>query len=206
MNMNQSEIENMEKQMMRDVFVEKAWMIIRQNLKGKVLDLGCGSGLVTYKYTDVVGLDIQKIKTIIPFVLGDAHNIPFKNESFDTILMSHVLEHFPDSDPVLKECSRVLKREGKLILSVPNVNTFSAKVFGKKYGYVFRTEHQQYFDAQKLRNKLTRFDVGEIFGTTATFPYADYIGNMGPFRKLWWKLGDWINPRTRDLVVIAYKP
>lgn len=206
--LKKSKIETEEQQMMKDVFVEKAWTIIRGNLCGKVLDLGCGPGQITYSYRDSIRVDIQKTRAPFPFVTADACRLPFKDASFDTVLMSHVLEHFASSDGVLSECLRVIRPSGKIIIAVPNVDTFSARLFGERYGYVFnREQHLQYFDSIKLKEDLSKyFTVEKLFGTTPTFPYADYIMNWRPLRKLWWKLGDLNSRNDRDLIAIAVKP
>ena len=190
---------------MKDVFVEKAWTIIRTNLGGKVLDIGCGPGQITYKYIDSIRMDIRRTGAPSPFLIADACKMPFKNSSFDTVLMSHVLEHFACSDGVLKECRRVLKRSGKMIIAVPNVDTFSARLFGERYGYVFnKKEHLQYFDSVKLNEDISKyFLVEKLLGTTPTFPYADGLMSHGILRKLWWRLGDLNNLHDRDLIAIA---
>lgn len=49
----------------------------------------------------------------------DITDIPYPNESFDVIYCSHVLEHVPDDKRAMKECYRVLKRDGWAILLTP---------------------------------------------------------------------------------------
>jgi SAM-dependent methyltransferase len=51
----------------------------------------------------------------------DGNNIPFSENYFDGILCTQVLEHAIDSDGLILECNRVLKSNGKLIVSVPFV-------------------------------------------------------------------------------------
>lgn len=200
------EIKIKEKQMLKNVYVEKAWTIIRRNLKGKVLDLGCGSGMVTYIHNDVVGVDINETISLVPVIRGDAQRLPLKDNIFDTIVMSHVLEHFPHSNKILEECHRALKPNGAIIISVPNLDTFSANLFGKRYGYVFNDQHKQYFDIKRLIDDTSKyFLVKETFGTTPTFPFAELIMNLKPLRKFWWFLGDMAKNNARDLIVIGIK-
>jgi len=49
----------------------------------------------------------------------DITNIPFKNEVFDFILCSHVLEHVENDKKALNEFCRILKKNGNLIITVP---------------------------------------------------------------------------------------
>lgn len=89
---------------------------------GLVLDLGCHDGYLAPRIRNYFGLDIalpalKRVKK--PRVWGDANRIPFKNGSFDFILCLEVLEHVYNRVKVLKECGRVLRDDGKLVLSVP---------------------------------------------------------------------------------------
>ncbi len=96
-----------------------------------VLDLGCGNGASTanIKGQLVVGLDLSekqliKAKKRFPkreFVVGDARNLPFKNNSFDLIIAINMLHHVNDPENVLKDCFRVLKKGGKLLTVDPNL-------------------------------------------------------------------------------------
>jgi len=94
-----------------------------------LLDLGCGTGFLLQKYDSnhrVIGLDLLRdglmaMRQTNPTALllqGEAVHIPLKNEVLNGIVMLDVLEHVDDF-AVLKEASRVLARNGWLILSVP---------------------------------------------------------------------------------------
>lgn len=96
-----------------------------------VLDLGCGNGVSTsnIKGKLVVGLDLSqsqmvKAKTSFKdaeFVVGNAEKLPFKDEVFDLVVAVNLLHHVPNTDRCLKECWRVLKKEGKLLSVDPNL-------------------------------------------------------------------------------------
>lgn len=57
--------------------------------------------------------------TCKPDVCGDAQYLPFKNETFDSIAATHVLEHIPNIVKTMNECWRVLKPDGKFNIRVP---------------------------------------------------------------------------------------
>lgn len=52
---------------------------------------------------------------------GDALNLPFKDESFDRIICSEVMEHVRDDDLACRELTRVLKKNGRIAITVPTV-------------------------------------------------------------------------------------
>lgn len=102
----------------------------------KILDLGCGNGrlidLFQDTQVDYVGADTSQtmIKTAQAkyphsrFVLYDGFDLPFADESFDKVFCLSVLHHVPSVPYRLKflqEANRVLKKEGRLILTVWNL-------------------------------------------------------------------------------------
>ncbi|MCC7289871.1 class I SAM-dependent methyltransferase [bacterium] len=103
------------------------------NLKGKkVLDIGCGHGyLLAYlesKGCETFGVDIsknaiekaRKISKKTKYFVLDAREIPLKSEYFDYIFCVEALEHFEDLVAYFREQYRLLKKDGKLIISTPN--------------------------------------------------------------------------------------
>lgn len=100
------------------------------SLQGKrVLDLGCGIGSYTEELAQraqwICGLDVlesslRAFREPIPRVQGIGENLPFATASFDAVTMIEVLEHTVSDAQVLRECFRVLKPGGHLILFVPN--------------------------------------------------------------------------------------
>lgn len=106
----------------------------------KILEVGCGDGFYLHLLSN---LEIKKLELVgvdfNPMALASAKKnlagkkvtlkradlmkkIPFKNESFNKVIMSEVLEHLPDDVKGLKEVKRVLKKGGILVLTVPNHN------------------------------------------------------------------------------------
>jgi 2-polyprenyl-3-methyl-5-hydroxy-6-metoxy-1,4-benzoquinol methylase len=93
----------------------------------KVLDIGAESKELIEKIMqvsdDVTAIDINedaiKEANMPNFLHMDAINMTFKNNTFDIILSSHVIEHIPDPNKFLTEISRVLKPGGKIILAYP---------------------------------------------------------------------------------------
>ena len=86
-------------------------------ISGKILELGGGPSSLHIE--GVVNLDINSYKDVD--IIGDARNIPFKTASFDAIISNSVLEHIYETDRVIDECDRVLKKGGYIFMCVPQV-------------------------------------------------------------------------------------
>lgn len=100
---------------------------IQEALKGyakkKLLDLGCGNKPYKEWYEPLtetsVGCDATQSSENVVDVICLASELPFENESFDTVFSTQVLEHVFEQQKMIDESARVLKKSGYLILSVP---------------------------------------------------------------------------------------
>jgi len=96
--------------------------LLERDPESFTLDLGCNDGPFKPHIKRYVGLDIASAclgRFKAPALQGLAQNLPFRRGVFDRILASEVLEHIWDRYQVLRECRRVLKRGGEIIVSVP---------------------------------------------------------------------------------------
>ncbi len=96
----------------------------------KVLDVACGPGLVSGKIYQrnalPVGIDfspemINLAKQLYPhlkFEEGDAQQLPYKNASFDCVVMNFGMLHLPKPLQAMKEAYRVLKKNGRFAFTV----------------------------------------------------------------------------------------
>jgi len=97
------------------------------NFKGmlRCLDVGCGSGIHSYILKKlgkkIIALDItcSTIFYLENFMQASAEYLPFRNEVFDIVLASHMLEHVKRKTKALLELKRVLKPHGILIAITP---------------------------------------------------------------------------------------
>ena len=111
----------------------------------------------------VVGIDINfrnlctDAVNVINFLIGDARYLPFKNEGFDLVISTEVIEHFIEGELFLSECYRVLKESGVLILTTPNRSRITAIPRSLRYkikgeNYILNPEHvREYTPAELIK-------------------------------------------------------
>jgi SAM-dependent methyltransferase len=95
-----------------------------------VLIVGCGSGVDTtvLQAEKLVALDLSWVAVSAAqngypsaiYVQADGTQLPFISGSFDVVMCSEVIEHIIDPDRMVDELARVLRPNGRLLLSTPN--------------------------------------------------------------------------------------
>lgn len=98
----------------------------------KILEVGCRSGNLTQFYhegNEVIGIDVdrnalkefeKRLNLKNHWVDVDSEDLPFDEKSFDLVVFSEVMEHLRFPQKALYEISRVLRKDGQLVGSVPN--------------------------------------------------------------------------------------
>jgi ubiquinone/menaquinone biosynthesis C-methylase UbiE len=133
----------------------------------KVLDVGCGRSAaflkaIAPKIHQGVGVDFKaepmKTSNIETFQLRLEYELPFADESFDVVTLLAVLEHIEHEKLILKEIHRVLRKDGRLIITVPSVWSQSVLEFlSYRLQIVDEMEirdHKRYYNRSLLRNVL----------------------------------------------------
>jgi ubiquinone/menaquinone biosynthesis C-methylase UbiE len=97
-------------------------MLIKKELFGKILDVGCDSHFLhnEIKNDETIGLDIKIEHARGNVIKGDAQCAPIKSKSFDCVVAGELIEHLKQPEKFLRECYRILKNHGKLIITTPN--------------------------------------------------------------------------------------
>lgn len=129
----------------------------------KILDAACGRGqivqILKFYGHDVTGADISDCFCAdknIPFVQTDLdNNFPFPDNSFDVVINSTALHYLKSSEHFFSETKRVLKQNGKVIFSIPNISNLGGRYFFLRTG------------------KITEYSSSIL--TRKNFLYPDYI-------------------------------
>jgi SAM-dependent methyltransferase len=99
----------------------------QRNLKkfahGDIIDLGCGKaplfGVYRHRASLIICTDRSSTNLHLDFESDVCSPLPIRSESFDSIILSDVLEHIPNPELLWHEMARIIKDQGKLLLSVP---------------------------------------------------------------------------------------
>lgn len=185
----------------------EAQELAKYPLKNPVLDIGCGFGEfggVFFSSQVEVGLDINEKEILEAATSGkykktiaaDARNLPFKNNSFKTIISISTLEHIPNNAKVFKEAFRVLSPGGVFMFTVPTEKLFNSlvvvkilnalglknlsylyyRVLNKAFKHVFLPPEKTWLDLSKKAG----FQIEDVHGTLS--PLALYVWELGiPF-------------------------
>ena len=158
------------------------YMFAKKYIKNKdqVLDAACGTGYGTTG----VGIDnnpeaiaFAKKHFKAKYVLGDVLNMPFSSNLFDVVTSFETIEHV-DAKKFLNEISRVLKKDGKLILSTP-----------QKKGLSNSPYHVKEFTKQELELLLKKyFKTVTIYGQSsspkARSAWGDFMSSQESRKKI----------------------
>lgn len=135
--------------------------LLKRKPGGSALDIGCGSGRLLY-YLKNIGWEVhgvepraegakQAAEKLGPVIFhGRAEDADFQEGSFDAVTMVHVLEHIYHPFDLLVNIRRFLKPDGVLMAEVPNIESFEARVFAKRWAPVDAPRHLFHFSPRTL--------------------------------------------------------
>lgn len=134
---------------------------------GRLLDVGCGTGIFLEeaqrsKHWEVMGLEPnEKAATYarqalqVPILPGLFHEIALPSDSVDVITLWNVLEHLDHPISSLRHAHRLLRDDGWLVFSIPNVESLDALIFGHYWLGWDLPRHLYLFPRSVLRTVLT---------------------------------------------------
>lgn len=140
--------------------------------KKVALDIGCRDGY----WSDILKQKGFRVKSIDiePHYKGAiTHDVekglPFKDETFDLVWCTEVLEHLHNPEFLIKEINRIIKKGGVSLVTTPNSNWWLywiAGMWGLTPNKLQNKDHKQFFDENKLKKIAQGY---QFFGY---FPYA----------------------------------
>jgi 2-polyprenyl-3-methyl-5-hydroxy-6-metoxy-1,4-benzoquinol methylase len=132
----------------------------------QLLDVGCGSGtllgLLKQRGFQVRGFDssaeaaqIAKSESDVDVIVGSRlQDAGFQDESFDLVTLFHVMEHVTDPRAVLSEVRRILRPSGRLVLQVPNIESWQFRLFGVRWYGLDVPRHVINYSSQAMQRLL----------------------------------------------------
>lgn len=132
--------------------------------KGRHLDVGSGTGTFAYAMQtagwDTTGLEpdpdaramAKKLYGIGLQQVADLYQLP--EQAFDVITLWHVMEHVHDLHAYVKRMQQLLKRDGKLIVAVPNYTSKDAAIYGAYWAAYDVPRHLYHFSPASVRTLM----------------------------------------------------
>ncbi len=154
----------------------RRYKIITELAEGaqSAVDVGCGSSRILGGLANGIGVDIQMAKLRYarrhgkPLVNASIYALPFKDNAFDCVICSEVIEHLPTGEEPFLELSRVLQKGGRLIIGTPDYGGTSWRVIERLYGFFapwgYAEEHVTRYSENGLVKLIERqgFDCQEV--------------------------------------------
>lgn len=141
--------------------VQREVMFVPFRPGGRLLEIGCGNGRQLERLGaagwQVQGVDfdpqaVERARALgLRVGLGDVSAQGFADASFDAVVSSHVIEHVPDPAAFLRECRRILKPDGVLVVLTPNASALGHRVYGAAWAGLDPPRHLYVFTARSLQ-------------------------------------------------------
>ncbi len=176
--------------------LEKIAELVQSPQSLSILDAGCGEGHLIQKMHEkngqhqYYGLDATPIAAekarercaYATILLGNLTQLPFPDNYFDIVTCTEVLEHVPAYEKALSEFERVLKPNGKLILTFPNETLWTISRFILRRNPVKVPDHVNSFFPSYIKTKSR---LACIKSTTLPFglPFTFSLNGLMVFQK-----------------------
>jgi ubiquinone/menaquinone biosynthesis C-methylase UbiE len=180
--------------------------VIFSFLKGtRILEVGAGTGryACSLKSKNYVGIDLsynmlKVAKEKSPeafFICGDGENLPFREETFDTIICSRTFRFIPNPSKALTEAHRVLKEGGRCIITVDFLRDFYGYKIAQFIFKKFPCEIHYWIHEITELYKNARFKI--VYQETPfNFPETFYQKVPLPL----WKFVKWVDDRLKKWI------
>jgi 2-polyprenyl-3-methyl-5-hydroxy-6-metoxy-1,4-benzoquinol methylase len=152
---------------------------------GKILDVGCSFGFfldaARQRGWVTAGIDVSEYAASyaanrlgLEVVSKPILDAKFEESSFDVITMWYVIEHLPNPQQVLQYLANFLCEDGMLVVSTANVDSYLAKMQGRKWRMWIPPEHLLYFSPATIENLFKKCHL-EVVDRETAVPYEKYL-------------------------------
>lgn len=186
----------------------KVHMAIGGLPKGKLLDIGCGVGdflaKVMQEGWEVVGLEpsddakniAEKRLGFRPLCPKDSFTLP--DASFDVVTLWHVLEHVDDLKTQTSEIGRILKPGGRLVIALPNFQSFDCQYFKECWAAWDVPRHLNHFSKETLQKMMVSLGFLPVGCKKLIWDafYISYLSEKYQGRSLALLRGAWVGLRS----------
>ena len=134
--------------------------------QGKMLDVGAGTGAFVAHMAEngweVTGLEPDEAAREVAFQQNNARLLPMSDfyslapDSYDAITLWHVLEHVHDLHTYVGQLGRLLKKEGRIFIAVPNYTSYDAGVYKSAWAAYDVPRHLYHFSPDAMEDLLAR--------------------------------------------------
>ncbi len=169
------------------------------NPEATVLDVGCGTGsflqaLGKLGYTKLWGNEIRSPRNPCPkitWIEGKFSSLHLPHQKFDLITLFHVFEHLQEPRQVISRLNHLVQIDGKVILSLPNIESRQSKTYGAQWFHLDPPRHLHLIPPSTLKAHFS-----ECGFELVSESYHSLLYN--PFGYL----QSWLNQRTeqRDML------
>lgn len=166
--------------------IESSVMYLPAKDRGRLLEIGFGTGEALSELRhmgwevqgvdfDAQAVEIARLRYGLDVRLGSLENQRYSSNHFDVVTMSHVIEHMHDPVALLKECHRILKPDGVIIVITPNVNSLSHRLFGRSWRGLEPPRHLALFSRETMYRAARDAGLSCALTTTVRGAYRTII-------------------------------
>lgn len=180
-----------EEKQFKNIFKKRVGIILKFKKTGKALEVGSSTGvflsLLKERGWEVQGIEPSAAaadtakKRGIPTFNTAFEKAELKDSTFDLVIFNHVLEHMENPVEILKKANQVLKKDGAILIDVPNFASLSARIWGSRWRYILPKEHQWHFTPKSLSLLLEKAGFKVIYWETRSGIW-DY---ENPLEEIW---------------------
>jgi SAM-dependent methyltransferase len=140
--------------------------VLTNRRKGAILDIGAGTGIFLSKFKEAgwkaegVEFSPDAVKFAqksfgITLKRGDFFDHTFPNNTYDVVSLNMALEHLYQPLETLKEIKKILKKNGVLVITVPNIDSVGFGIFQKDWQALNLPRHLYQFNPSTLQELVS---------------------------------------------------